>query len=90
MKTNSVFAREAGISAGGRGVDELWRASNGWNPDIDRRRTAPWDRDVFAKIQIDLSTSRGKVTLATLDATDTAGFVAALGNWVTNTAVFRG
>lgn len=60
------------------------------SPDIDMRRTAPWDRDVFAKIQIDLSTSRGKVTLATLDATDTAGFVAALGNWVTNTAVFLG
>lgn len=58
------------------------------SPDIDMRRTAPWDRDVFAKIQIDLSTRRGAVTLATLDATDTAGFVAALGNWVTNT-VFR-
>ena len=58
-------------------------------PEIDMRRTAPWDRDVFAKIQIELSTGRGKVALATLDATDTAGFVAALGNWVTNT-VFRG
>ncbi|WP_247040385.1 hypothetical protein [Arthrobacter rhizosphaerae] len=58
-------------------------------PDIDMRKTAPWDRDVFAKIQIELSTGRGKVALATLDATDTAGFVAALGNWVTNT-VFRG
>lgn len=58
-------------------------------PDIDMRRIAPWDRDVFAKIQIELSTRRGTVTLATLDATDTAGFVAALGNWVTNT-VFRG
>lgn len=59
-------------------------------PDIDMRSTAPWDRDVFAKIQINLYVGRGgNVTLATLDPTDTAGFVAALGNWVTNT-VFRG
>jgi hypothetical protein len=57
-------------------------------PDIDMRRIAPWDRDVFTKIQIELSTRRGKVILATLDATDTTGFVVALGNWVTNT-VFR-
>ena len=55
-------------------------------PEIDMRRTAPWDRDVFAKIQIELYAGRqGKVTLATLDAPDTAGFVAALGNWVTST-----
>jgi hypothetical protein len=55
------------------------------SPDIEMRKTAPWDRDVFAKIQIELSTRRGTVTLATLDATDTAGFAATLGNWVTNT-----
>jgi hypothetical protein len=55
------------------------------SPDIDMSRTAPWDRDVFAKIRIDLSTRGGTVTLATIAATDTAGFVAALGNWVTNT-----
>ncbi|NWL10457.1 hypothetical protein DM793_03955 [Paenarthrobacter nitroguajacolicus] len=53
-------------------------------PNIDMRRTAPWDRDVFAKVQIELSSRRGKVTLATLEATDTQGFVAALGNWVTS------
>lgn len=60
------------------------------SPQIDMRRTAPWDRDVFAKILIELYAGRqGKVALARLDASDTAGFVAALGNWVTNT-VFRG
>ncbi|QHK18898.1 hypothetical protein GU243_02965 [Pseudarthrobacter psychrotolerans] len=59
------------------------------SPDIDMRRIAPWERDVFAKIEIQLSGRGGNVTLATLDATDTAGFVAALGNWVTNT-LFRG
>lgn len=57
-------------------------------PDIDMRSTAPWERDVFAKIEIKLSGRGGKVTLATLEATDTSGFVAALGNWVTNT-MFR-
>ncbi|MEW1808408.1 hypothetical protein [Pseudarthrobacter sp. NPDC080039] len=58
------------------------------SPDIAMRSTAPWDRDVFAKIDVELSTRGGTVTLAALDALDTAGFVAALGNWVTNT-VFR-
>lgn len=53
-------------------------------PDIDVRRVAPWDRDVFAKLKIEASLEQGKVTLATLEPTDTAGFVAALGHWVTN------
>jgi hypothetical protein len=57
-------------------------------PDIDMRTIAPWDRDVFSKIEIQLSRRGGKLTLAKLDATDTAGFVAVLGNWVTNT-LFR-
>lgn len=57
-------------------------------PDIDMRTTAPWERDVFAKIAIKLSGRGGKETLAKLDATDTDGFVATLGSWVTN-ADFR-
>lgn len=58
-------------------------------PDIDIRKVAPWDRNVFAKIEIDLVIERGQVTLATLDATDTDGFATVLGNWVTN-AAYRG
>jgi hypothetical protein len=58
-------------------------------PEIDIRKVAPWDRDVFAKIGIDLAVEGGKRTLATLEATDTAGFVAALGTWVT-AALYRG
>ncbi|POH72553.1 hypothetical protein [Arthrobacter glacialis] len=57
-------------------------------PDIDMRKFDPWERDIFAKIKIQLSGRGRRVTLATLEATDTAGFVAALGNWVTNT-MFR-
>jgi hypothetical protein len=53
-------------------------------PDIDIRKVARWDRDVFAKIGIGLSVGGGKATLARLEATDTGGFVAALGNWVTS------
>lgn len=44
---------------------------------------------MFAKIEIELSVERGKLCLAMLEPTDTAGFVAALGNWVTG-AVYRG
>lgn len=57
-------------------------------PDIDIRKVAPWDRDVLAKIDIELAIRGGKLTLATLDPTDTAGFAAALGSWVCN-SVFR-
>lgn len=35
-------------------------------PDIDTRKVARWERDVFAKLRIDLSTDRTS-TLATLD-----------------------
>lgn len=58
-------------------------------PDIDMRNVAPWDRDVFAKVGIELAVEGGKTILATLEATDTDGFAAALGTWVTN-AVYRG
>jgi hypothetical protein len=57
-------------------------------PDIDIRKVAPWGRDVFAKIEIELSVRGGKLAIATLDPTDTDGFVSALGNWVSN-ARFR-
>lgn len=57
-------------------------------PDIDMQRTAPWDRDVFSEVKIQLSQRGSKATLAKLEATDTAGFVKVLGNWVTN-ASFR-
>lgn len=57
-------------------------------PDIDIPGVARWDRDVFAKLRIDLSTDR-TITLATLDPTDTEGFAATLGNWVTR-AGYRG
>jgi hypothetical protein len=57
-------------------------------PDIDVRRVAPWDRDVFAKIEIELSVRGGKLTIATLEPTDSDGFIAALGNW-TGSARFR-
>lgn len=58
-------------------------------PDIDVRKVAPWDRDVFAKINIELSVPGSRMTLATLEPTDTAGFVAALGRWA-SMATFRG
>jgi hypothetical protein len=58
-------------------------------PDIDMRKVAPWDRDVFAKITIVLSIPHERLNLATLEATDTSGFVTTLGNWV-NAAVYRG
>lgn len=57
-------------------------------PDIDTRKVARWERDVFAKMRIDLSTYDTS-TLATLDPTDTEGFAATLGNWVTH-AGYRG
>jgi hypothetical protein len=57
-------------------------------PDIDFRKVAPWDREVFAKIGIDLSVKGGKLTIATLDPTDSDGFIAALGNWA-GSARFR-
>lgn len=58
-------------------------------PDIVIRNVVPWDRDVFAKMKIELNVERGRVTLATLDPTDTDGFAGALGSWVYN-ATFRG
>lgn len=57
-------------------------------PDIDVRQVAPWDRDVFAKIVIELSVRGGKLTIGTLEATDSDGFIAALGSW-TGSARFR-
>jgi hypothetical protein len=57
-------------------------------PDIDVRKVAPWDRDVFAKIVIELSVRGGKLTIATLEPTDSDGFIAALGNW-TDSVRFR-
>lgn len=57
-------------------------------PDIDMRATPAWERDPFAKLSVVLRVWRDEFTLATLDPTDTAGFVAALGSWVTRT-VYR-
>ncbi|ALG27812.1 hypothetical protein AOZ07_01545 [Glutamicibacter halophytocola] len=58
------------------------------SPNINMRNTGPWERDVFAKIDVELSLRGQTITLATLEATDTDGFVEALGSWVLN-ATFR-
>ncbi|MGQ3383231.1 hypothetical protein [Glutamicibacter sp. TV12E] len=58
------------------------------SPDINMRNTGQWERNVFSKIDIELSTRSGAISLATLEATDTDGFAAALGGWVLN-AEFR-
>ena len=57
-------------------------------PDIEMRHMSPWDRDVFAKIVVTMHEWGETFTLATLDATDTAGFIAALGPWAGGT-VYR-
>jgi len=58
-------------------------------PDIEVRKVAPWDLDVFAKLVITTSWwGQGAAELGALDATDTAGFIAALGGWVSH-ASFR-
>lgn len=66
-------------SVGGRG-----------GPEIDLRTTMPWDRDVFVKINIVVWLQSGRVTLVSVDATDSAGFETALGEWVTRATYRRG